>query len=328
MLNDFIIVESAISAFNNVALWTPAFLWWTILTLPLFVVIYWCADTIMTCIGWTRENILNRATVWVAGLTCAWIVMFGGNYAVLRDSLSVLPLMTMIILFLTSLFVSSHLRDYALPCMNWWRWGLVIMAIVAVGLSDTHTWWGPIAQIGALILGVLLGRVAHGAMRPFGGLVLIMMMVAIAILMQPEFFRFGQLGNLTLIHLTAILALGCMCMIIIAVQNINPRNKIRHGVYIKLKWLMRVVCALGVALFILTEAVPVFIGTMVAVFLSIALSVWHADRVNVILGDKMFAIALMTFGAITVMPVITTIGILYWVNTDNAKIWAETKQLL
>ena len=91
---------------------------------------------------------------------------------------------------------------------------------------------------------------------------------------------------------------------------------------------MRVVCALGVALFILTEAVPVFIGTMIAVFLSIAMSVWHTDVVNPVLGDKYFAIALMMFGAITVMPVITTIGILYWVNTDNAKIWAETKQLL
>lgn len=327
MLNDFIIVESAISAFNNAALWTPAFLWWTILALPLFVVIYWCADTVMTRIGWTRENILNRATPWVAGLTCAWVAMFGGNYTVLRDSLSVLPMMTATILFLTSLFVSSHLRGRALPRMNWW-WVLAAMVIIAVGLSDTHAWWGPILQIGALILGVLLGRVAHGAMRPFGGLVLIMMMVAIAILMQPEFFRFGQLGNLTAVHLLAILALGCACMMTIAVQNINPRNKIRHGVYIKLKWLMRVVCALGIALFILTEAVPVFIGTMVAVFLSFALSVWHANKVNAVLGDKMFAIALMTFGAITVMPVITAIGILYWTNTDNVKIWAETKLLL
>ena len=91
---------------------------------------------------------------------------------------------------------------------------------------------------------------------------------------------------------------------------------------------MRVVCALGIALFILTEAVPGFIGTMVAVFLSFALSVWHANKVNAVLGDKMFAVALMIFGAITVMPVITAIGVLYWANTDTVKIWAETKLLL
>ena len=328
MLNDFIIVESAISAFNNAALWMPAFLWWAILALPLFVVIYWCSDTIMARIGWTRENIVKRATPWVAGLTCAWVVMFGGNYAVLRDSLSVLPMMTATILFLTSLFVSSHLRHHALPRMNWWRWALLILLIVAVGLSDTHAWWGPLLQIGAIVLGVLLGRIAHGAMRPFGGTIMIIMMTAIAVLMQPEFFRFGQLGNLTAVHLLAMLALGVTCMMTIAIQNINPRNKIRHGVYIKLKWLMRVICALGMALFILTEAVHVFIGTMVALFLSVALSVWHADTVNAVLGDKMFALALMVFGAITVMPVITAIGILYWTHTDNVKIWAESKRLL
>lgn len=328
MLNDIIIVESAISAFNNAALWMPAFLWWTLLALPLFVVVYWCADAIMARIGWNRQNIVNNASMWLAGLTCGWVVLFGGNYDVLRDSLSVLPMMTATIVFLTSLFVSSHLRSRPRPKMNWWRWAVVAIVIMAVGLSDTHAWWGPLLQIGALTLGCFLGRVARGDMRPFGGAVLIMMMVAIAILMQPEFFRFGQLGNLTVVHLLAILGLGGACMMTVATQNINPRGKIRHSVYIKLKWLMRVVCALGVALFILTEAVPVFIGTMVALFLSIAMSVWHADAVNPVLGDRAFAIALMTFGAITVMPVITSIGILYWANASDMKFWAESKPLL
>ena len=91
---------------------------------------------------------------------------------------------------------------------------------------------------------------------------------------------------------------------------------------------MRVVCALGIALFILTEAVPVFIGTMIAVFLSVAMSVWHTDSVNLTLGDKTFAISMMTFGAITVMPVITAIGILYWVNTGALDFWTESKRLL
>ena len=86
MLNDIIIVESAISAFNNAALWMPAFLWWSILALPLFVVVYWCADTIMTRIGWNKQNLVNSASMWVAGLTCVWAILFGGNYGVLRDS--------------------------------------------------------------------------------------------------------------------------------------------------------------------------------------------------------------------------------------------------
>ena len=177
MLNDFIIVESAVSAFNNAALWMPAFLWWTILALPLFVVVYWCADTIVSRVGWDGHDVLNRASVWVAGLTCAWVVMFSGNYGVLRDGLSVLPMMVATIVFLTSLFVSSHLRDRPLPHMGWRRWLLVIVIVIGIGMSDTHAWWGPLLQLGAFFLGVLLGRIARGDMRTVGGLTLIMMMV-------------------------------------------------------------------------------------------------------------------------------------------------------
>lgn len=328
MLNEFIVVESAISAFNNAALCMPAFLWWTILALPLFIVVYWCNNAIISRIGWEHKNILNKSTTWVAGLTCVWAIMFGGNYGVLRDSLSVLPMMMAAILFLTSLFVSSHLRECALPRMNWWRWLVVMGILLVVGASDTHDWWGPILQICALISGLVLGRIARGKMRPVAGLVLIMMTVAIAMLMQPEFFRFGQLGNLTAVHLLAMLGLGGACMITVALRNINPQGKIHHSIYIKLKWLMRVVCALGVALFILTEAVPVFIGTMIALFMSIALSVWHSKAVNHALADKTFSIAIMIFGSVTVMPAITAIGILYWGNTGNVKIWDEFKRLL
>ncbi len=328
MLNEFIVVESAVSAFNNAALWAPAFLWWTGLALPLFIITFWCSDIILKRIGWTSDNILNKSSLWIAGLTCVWIVLFGGNYAVLRDTLSVLPLMVAMIVFLTTLFISSHLRDMPLPKMNWRRWVAVIFILMAVGMSDTHAWWGPILQIGAFVAGCVLGRIAKGKMRPAGGIILIMMMVAIAMLMQPEFFRFGQLGHLTTLHLMAVLGLGCACMATVAIQNINSRAKIRHSVYIKLKWLMRVICVLGIALFMLTEAVPIFIGTMTAVFLSVAMSVWHAEKKFDALGDKIFSIALMAFGAITVMPVITAIGILYWTTVPYVNFWTESKRLL
>lgn len=328
MLNDFVIVESAVSAFNNAALWMPAFLWWAILAMPLFVVVWKHAHDFMKLIGWNSQNISNKATMWVAGLTCAWTVLFGGNYSVLRDSLSVLPMMTATILFLTMLFISSHLQKQQLPKMNWWRWGVVIVSIIMIGMSDTHAWWGPLLQIGAIVLGYLLGVLAGGRMRPFAGTVLIMMMVAIAILMQPEFFRFGQLGNLTIVHLLTVLVMGGACMMTIAIQNIRTRAKINHSIYVKLKWLMRVVCALGIALFILTEAVPVFISTMIAIFISIAMSVWHQASVNEKLGDKTFAIALMVFGAIITVPVVTVIGILYWASVPDIKFLNESKRLL
>ncbi len=328
MLDDTIIVQSAISAFNNAALWAPAFLWYAILALPVFVMVFLGGDAINSRLGWVRNNILDKVTVWIAGLTFGWIVLMGGNYGVLRDSLSVLPLMMAAIVFLTSLFVSSHMARGALRKLRPWGWLLGIFMIIMLVMSDMHVWWGPLLQVGALLLGWLLGYFAQGQMRPVSGCVLIMLTTVVAILMQPEFFRFGQLGNLTLMHLGAILLLGCVLMMAVAVMNIKPCGKIRAGVFVKLKWLMRVVCVLGAALFILTEAVPVFLGTLAAVFVSVAMSVWHAKDIDSVVGDKLFALGIVCFGVITVMPAISILGILYWVSMPSHKLLASVRALL
>lgn len=328
MFDDIVVVQSAVSAFNNAALWAPAFLWWGMLATPLFIVIYWCSGVLLNKLGWTRNNILQQVSLWTVVLTFAWIVLFGGNYNVLRDSLSVLPMMVAVIIFLSALFVSSHLRSRPLPRMDWRKWVFVLSVVAMVGLSDTHAWWGPLLQIGALALGVILGRRAKSEMRVIPGVVLIVLMTTTAILMQPEFFRFGQLGNLTIVHLLAVLLLGVCAAIVIAVRNVKACGKVRRSAYVKLKWLGRVVCLLGAALFVLTEAVPVLLGTLVAICALTALSVWHVKQLNVAIADKMFAVMLGVFGLITVMPVISALGVLYWLNTDSVDFWAETKRLL
>ena len=328
MLNDMAIVQSAASAFNNAALVTPAFLWWAILMLPLYVAVYWYGCDFMTRIGWNRGNLLAKVSFWTVVFGGVWTVLFSGNYAVLRDDLSVLPMLTAVIVFLSSLFVSSHLRGVALPHMRWKQWLFVLAVLVMVGLSDMHAWWGPLLQISALLGGVLFGRFAGGAMRPMGGTVLIMMTIIIAVLMQPEFFRFGQLGNLTVFHLLAILLFGIVSVATVVVSNVRSKNKIQDSLFIKLKWLWRVACLLGCALFMLTEAVPVLLGTLVAFAIMFTISVWHAKNINNALGDKLFAVSLFLFGVICVMPVVSAMGILYWMNTSDCKLWQESKVLL
>jgi hypothetical protein len=282
----------------------------------------------MARIGWNRSNLLNKLSLWSVVFVFAWIVLFGGNYAVLRDNLSVLPMLTAVIVFLSSLFIFSHLRQRSLPHMGWKQWLSVLAILVMVGLSDTHAWWGPLLQISALLGGALFGRFAGGAMRPMGGTVLIMMTVVIAILMQPEFFRFGQLGNLTVFHLLAILLFGIVAVATVVVSNISPKNKIQNNIFTKFKWLWRVACLLGCALFMLTEAVPVLLGTLVAFAIMFTISVWHAKNINNALGDKLFAVSLFLFGVICVMPVISAMGILYWLNISDCKLWQESKVLL
>ena len=115
-------------------------------------------------------------------------------------------------------------------------------------------------------------------MRDIPGILLIIMATTTAMLMQPEFFRYGQLGNLTWLHLGAMMLVGAFTAATIAVRNIVPSNKIHDSAYVKLKWMARFVSMLGVAVFIMTESVPVFLGTTVALFILFALSVWHSGK--------------------------------------------------
>lgn len=330
MFNDALIVQSAVSAFNNAALNAPAFLWWAILALPVYLMAYFCGGAFTSRIGWNRNNIMSRMSIATVVLMIAWVVLFGGNYGVLRDAASVLPFMTAAILFLGMLFVGSHTRNITLP--NWrtpLRIGGIALVLVAVGLSDIHAWWGPILQTVAFVGGFLIGRGASRHEMPeVAGTLMIIMMITTAILMQPEFFRFGQLGSLTPVHLLFILLIGVFAAATIALCNVNPRGKIHRSAYVKLKWMARFLSILGAALFFLTESVPIFLGTSALLLAMFSMSVWHADKIPDALDEKMFAITVGLFGVITVMPALSVMGILYWTMLPRGNMWRESGFLL
>ncbi len=327
MLNDIIIVQTAASAFNNAALAAPAFLWWGILALPLFWITYFCATPIMTRIGWTRENINSRATLLTVILSLAWLIMFGGNWAVLRDGVSLLPWLIATILFVGSIFITSNIK-IPVTTHRGRRALLILLVIIGLGLSGMHAWWGPLLQIGAPIAGIIVGRMARAPMRPIAGTLLIILTITTAIMMQPEFFRFGKLGELTLAHMCAILMVGMFAMATLALNNVTPRGRIHKSAYVKLKWMLRFVAALGVALMFLTESVPVFLGTLAVLLVMFALSVWHANSIAPNLTERMFALTIGTFGIITTMPAITAIAILYWHATASDNTWRDGRTLL
>lgn len=333
MFNDEIIVQSAVSAFNNAALAAPAFLWWAILAVPVFFMAFVCRNTFMQKIGLGAQNLTRYAGLLTVMLTFGWIVLFGGNYSVLRDNVSVLPFMIAAIVFVCAMFVTSYIRNIPLFRINargrrWMYIGLGLCLVLGLGLSDMHAWWGPILQIGAGAAGVVSGRMASREMRPIGGTVLVLMAVATAILMQPEFFRFGQLGNLTVVHLAFILALGGASAATVALYNINARGRIPNRVYVKLKWLMRFVGVLCAALFLLTESVPVFLGTTAVLFVMFAMSVWHSPDVHESTMRQMFAVTLGIYGVITVMPAIVVMAILCWPDVRTGRFWHDLRTLL
>ena len=326
MFEDAVIVQSAISAFNNAALVAPAFLWSGILTLPIYVLIWMFANKICDKIGWVHNNIIKHASLWAVIITFGWIVLFGGNYSVLRDDTSTLPFMIAAIVFVISTFIGSHIGRGVL--FNRKNIPYIALAVIALGASDLHTWWGPLLQIGAAAAGFWLGGGAKSEMRSVPGVMLIIMATTTALLMQPEFFRFGQLGNLTWVHLIALMMIGAMVAATVAVRNIKPASRIHDSAYIKLKWMVRFIVMLGFAVFLMTESVPVFLGTVAAMFVLFAMSVWHSGKTPSALGDILYAMTIMLFGLVITMPVICGIGILCMAEMPHDKIWSGTKYLL
>lgn len=320
MFDDAMVVQSAISAFNNAALFAPAFLFWGLLMLPLFGMVYFYGADFLARFGWNAKNMISRTCMTTVVMILMWVVMFGGNYGVLRDSATVLPFMVAATVFVSSMFIASRMRNNNI--LNAWRGvrrggragmiAVVCAILIMVGLSDTHAWWGPILQIGALVCGWLFGRVARGEMRDVAGCVLIIMATSTAILMQPEFFRFGQLGALTVFHLVALVLVGAAAAATVALRNVAPHGRIHQSAYVKLKWMARFLSALCAVLFVLTESVPVFLAMSIMFFVSFAMSVWHAKILPAALGDMAFAALLMMFGLITVMPVIGALGLVLY----------------
>ena len=335
MFESSMIVQSAISAFNNAALAAPAFLWWAILAVPVFMMVYFCGHAFLQRIGWNSENIMSRTSLAAVILTLAWVVLFGGNYAVLRDNATVLPFLIAAIVFVASVFIGSYSRGFNLPkfrgASGRQKWGIVVcwvMILAAIGLSDIHAWWGPLLQIGAFLFGGLVGRMARCEMRPIAGTALVMGVTTVAMLMQPEFFRFGQLGALTPVHLLFLILMAAAVAATIALRNLRPHGAIRHSAYVKLKWLVRFIAVLCMALFVLTESVVIFLGMTFVFFILFAMSIWHAEKLPEHVGERMFAIMLGLFGIITVMPAISGLGILYWITLPRGNAWGQMKFLL
>lgn len=328
MLEDVIVVQSAISAFNNAALLAPAFLWYAILALPLFVVSFVCADTLRAHLGWNLGNIVEKSVPWVVGLTAGWVVLMGGNYAVIRDNATVLPVVCATILFLCSSVLFGHVKCIGFIAKSkWWRLGILIF-VLALLMSDMHTWWGPLLQVSAVVCGGIVGYWVANRIDSAFVTSVIMLLVVSAILMQPEFFRFGQLGNLTYFHLLVIMLFAVALVGALCVKNVRARGKIRQSMYVKLKWLMRTFGLLAASFFVLTEALPVFFAMLLLFAMWFVLSVRHQDKISSDFGAQLFALALFLFGVITVMPVISVIGILGWGKNSVSDFWRNFKTLL
>ena len=313
------IASTAISSFNNAALLSPFFIVVAILTIPMFWMVYKYGQDFVSKFGWNKNNIDNKITLFVSMISVLWLILFGGNYAVMRDSISLLPIMVAFVLFcLTVICFQQILGAHYLQKIQSVKYKnlYVLLFLLIVGLSGFPTWWGFLLQISAVLCGAIVGCRFRKQISLYG-LMSVLVLFVVLILMQPEYFRFGQLGNLTFVHLLSILLTGFFALTAFCVRYVKPKGKIHDSAYIKLKWMFRIFSTLSLILFLLTESVPVFIGLLFCVGIMEMLTLYHAKHVNNDIIKTSLSLFLVCFGVITICPVISSLGIIYMLYHSN-----------
>lgn len=324
MFDTSVIAQSAISAFNNAALWAPLFFWVGILMMPVMWLAYVGGGELLSRVprlNWATPKSRDGAIALIfAGTMLGWLILMGGNYSVLRDGVSWLPVGIAGVMFGLAAYFTAMLRPINPPLPGVLarrpraaRAGLVLSMGVIAGLFGGPGIWGFILQFAAVVGGVIFGSVAPARLtaRPVGACTVLMLLITVLILMQPEFFRFGQLDNLTIVHMLFLIAIGACGAAIGAVSVIRPCRRIHESAYRKLKWMMRVACVLCMALFCMTESVPLYIATIGVFGIMFAMSVFHSESVPATLSARIWAIMLVLFGVMTITPSISLVGLAY-----------------
>lgn len=314
MFNDVSIVTTALSSFNNAALYGPYFFTVGLFSLPLFFMVFLYGRDFVSKIGVTNRDLESKTGFWAVACLALWLMIFGGNYAVIRDSISLLPLMISIVLFVSFVFVTNRLKKYnylaKLPNTKS-RWFVFLLLLILAGFSALPTIWGVLLQLSAVLCGIIVGDRLHKNLSDTTIPIAVFAVSSVLILMQPEYFRFGQLGNLTLIHIVALLACGFFAVTALVTKYTNARAKIYQSAYIKLKWLFRILSLLALILFVLTESVPVFVGLMVVCALLEMLTIYHGRGISENIFKQSWALLLITFGLVIICPLISMLGLIY-----------------
>ena len=110
MFNDVSIVATAVSSFNNAALYGPYFFIVGLFSIPLFLMVFLYGKDFVSRFGWTNQDIESKTCFWIVISLVLWMLLVGGNYAVIRDSISLLPVMVAGVLFVSIVFVTNRLK--------------------------------------------------------------------------------------------------------------------------------------------------------------------------------------------------------------------------
>ena len=314
MFDDFLIASTAVSSFNNAALINPFFFAIGLLSLPLFFMVYLYGHDFASRFGWTNQNAEHKTSFWSAAFLAMFIMLFGGNYAVIRGGISLLPLLLAVVLFALMMVVSNGFVRFKYVEKTYnkkSRWIFLGLLLISAIFSGMMTWWGMLLQISAIICGTIVGCRLKSNTSWVMLTTFIYGVMTVLVLMQPEYFRFGQLGHLTIVHLMGILLAGFFAVTTLVSRYIKAHGKIRQSAYIKLKWLFRIISILALILFVSTESVPVFLGLLIALVFLESLSIYHSQKSVDGMYKQSWALLIFVLGLLIVCPVISATGLIY-----------------
>ena len=335
MFGDMSVVSTAISSFNNAALYSPYFFVVALFSIPVYILEFMYGRDFIDKFRWSHQDVKSHAGFLSVACLVLWLLIFGGNYAVIRDGISCLPVMISLVLFLSFIFLIRMIKNFGYMDRiqdKRWRWFIFLSLFVLAGFSAVPTWWGILLQISAVLCGIIVGDRWNVNVSDVSFSTFIFTVVTILILMQPEYFRFGQLGNLTFIHIVTLLLCGFFGITVLVTKYTNARSKIYESAYIKLKWLCRILLLLFFVLFVSTESVPVFFALVGTCGVSEMLFIYHNNRNLKNIAGISWALLMITFGIMIICPVITMLGIIYllFCNVDKSlkSIFKEFMRLL
>ena len=336
MANNEIIVRSAVASFNNSALAGADFLLTGILMLPLFFMA-WKASAEILAWFFPSKKSRNYNFAWLTeALLAAWLVFNCGNWAALRDGVGFLPYIDAILLFVLCKDAAARLVEQNPKLPKWWRkieapfkkWlklGTLLFFVAVLGGGALQEFHFIALHVTSALFGVAAGYFSRRSAPPVGVTVFAMTMASLAILVQPEFFRFGQMGRLTFAHLAFLAAVMGLGALIFAFGNFKPAGFIKDNHYRYVKWFMRLSALLAFILFVMTEAVPAFIALGIGVAATTWFAVKHLPRESSVSGlvDNLWAAMLVLFGLVSAIPVIAAVGILCWRNNNMKSFWRD-----
>jgi hypothetical protein len=298
MFDTSLIVQSAVSSFNNAAVYSPDFFWAAVMALPVFYIAWKMRREIAAKIP---HKILSGLIIAILGI---WTLSHGA-FDALRDT-SWVGVLSALCIFVITVFVAkrTHIKNQR------WKWAAIAGAIAVGAFCGQHTVWGLAIGGGAVAAGIAFSLLLRDRdYNPSLVITCICIALGFGIAMQPEFFRWGQLGQLTIIHIAAALAFAKVSSAALAGFFAKPGKRLGDRFYAKLNLGLRVMESFSAVLFIYTESALV-LGAFFAIAAATAwFAIRHSEKHD---AGQIANLTVGAFGILTGIPALTCISIINW----------------